>query len=110
MIVLPPERSVKYEACKNAFCGIKMAVIIIKYFASSLASAFVLYRFGNNGDSTSIAKATIVQQNTENAIILLSVSLAFFIFPAPNSCPTNYNGHRISQSNEYNIKYIVYRI
>ena len=81
MIVLPPERSVKYEAFKNAFCGIKIAVIIIKYFASSLASAFVLFRFGNNVANTSIAKATIVQHNTENAIILLSVSRASFILP-----------------------------
>ena len=78
----------KIRGMQNAFCGIKMAVIMIKYFASSLASAFVLYRFGNNGDSTSIAKATIVQQNTENAIILLSVSRASFILPAPSSCPT----------------------
>ena len=32
--------------------------------------------------------ATPVQHITEKAIILLSVSLAFFISPAPKSCPT----------------------
>ena len=88
MIVFPPERKVKYEACRNAFCGIKIAMIIIKYFASSCASRLVLYSFGKNGATISMTNATPVQHITENAIILLSVSLAFFIFPAPNSCPT----------------------
>lgn len=36
MIVFPPERKVKYEACRNAFCGIKIAMIIIKYFRQFL--------------------------------------------------------------------------
>ena len=42
MIVFPPERKVKYVACRNAFWGIKNAVIIIRYFARVRASALVL--------------------------------------------------------------------
>lgn len=41
-MVFPPERKVKYVACRNAFCGMKNAVSIIKYFARVRASALVL--------------------------------------------------------------------
>ena len=61
---------------------------MIKSRARSLTSGVVLYIRGNSGDRSSITRATQVQQKTENAIILLSVSLASFILPAPRSCPT----------------------
>ena len=40
--VLPPERIVKYEACKNACIGINAAEIKIKSAANALISSVVL--------------------------------------------------------------------
>ncbi len=55
---------------------------------STCLSIGIVKALENSGAITNITAATQVQQNTENAIILLSVSLASFILPAPRSCPT----------------------
>ena len=60
----------------------------MKYVASALASLLVLYSSGKNCANKSMKTAITVQLITEKAIILLSVSRASFILPAPRSCPT----------------------
>ena len=63
-------------------------MIINKVFRQFLRIQIGVIQLWENGATVSMTNATPVQHITENAIILLSVSLAFFMFPAPNSCPT----------------------
>ena len=62
--------------------------IRINCFASPRTSSVVLYILGKNGAIANIQAPMTKQQNTENTIILRSVSTASSNLPAPSCCPT----------------------
>lgn len=62
--------------------------IRINCFASPRTSSVVLYILGKNEAIANMQAPITKQQNTENTIILRSVSTASSNLPAPSCCPT----------------------